>query len=104
MTSLYNLTNVHLFESPNPRTKRYGLDCSVYRASQILKTFPIEIRDSKLLKIFKHKIRYGISIRSPTFFFFLIVTFTLHLNVKNLQSPGNLYITWENKKWVKNLI
>ena len=27
------------------------------------------------------------------FFFFFIVTFTLHLNVKNLQSPGNLYIT-----------
>ena len=40
------------------------------------------------------------------FFFFFIVTFTLHLNVKKLQSPGNLnwYITWENKKCVKNLI
>ena len=37
-------------------------------------------------------------------FFFFIVTFALHLNVKNLQSPGSLYITWENKKWVKNLI
>ena len=37
-------------------------------------------------------------------FCFFMVTFTLHLNVKNLQSPGNLYITWENKKWVKNLI
>ena len=38
--------------------------------------------------------------------FFFIVTFTLHSNVKKLQSLGNLnwYITWENKKWVKNLI
>ena len=38
--------------------------------------------------------------------FFFIVTFTLHLNVKNLQSIGNLnwYISWENKKWIKNLI
>ena len=32
--------------------------------------------------------------------YFFIVTFKLHLNVKNLQSAGklNLYISWENKK------
>ena len=29
-------------------------------------------------------------IANQVFFFFLIVRFTLHLNVKNLQSPGNL--------------
>ena len=36
-------------------------------------------------------------------FCFFIVTFTLHLNVKNLQSPGNLnwYITWETKNELK---
>ena len=28
--------------------------------------------------------------RLESTFFFLIVTFTLHLNVKKLQSPGNL--------------
>ena len=35
--------------------------------------------------------------------FFLIATFTLHLNVKNVQSPGNLncYITWETKNRLK---
>ena len=38
--------------------------------------------------------------------FFFVLTFTPHLNVKHLQSPGNLniYITWKNKKWIKNLI
>ena len=38
-----------------PRIKHYGLDCIVCRVSQIWKTFPIEIRDSILLKMFKHK-------------------------------------------------
>ena len=39
-------------------------------------------------------------------YLFFIVTFTLHLNAKNLQLQGNLnwYITWENKKLIKNLI
>ena len=53
------------------------------------------------------QMRYKTNMIEQTFFFFFfIVTFTLHLNVKNLQSPGNLnwYITWENKKWIKNLI
>ena len=49
----YNLRKVQLFESQNPRTKRYGQDCIAYRASQIWQTFPIEIRDSISLKIFK---------------------------------------------------
>ena len=29
--NIYNLRNVHLFESLNPRTKRYGLDGNAYR-------------------------------------------------------------------------
>ena len=31
--NIYNLRNVHLFESQNSRTKRYGLNCIAYRAS-----------------------------------------------------------------------
>ena len=53
--NIYNLRNVGLFESRNPSTKRCGLDCIVYRVSQIWQVFPIEIRDSILLKIFKYK-------------------------------------------------
>ena len=41
----YNLRNVHLLESTNPRIKRYGLDCIAYRAGQFWQTFPIEPRD-----------------------------------------------------------
>ena len=33
--NIYNLKNVHLFGSQNPRRKRYGLDCIANRASQI---------------------------------------------------------------------
>ena len=51
----YNLRNVHLPENQKPKTKRYGLDCIAYSASQIWQIFPIEIRDSITLKIFNHK-------------------------------------------------
>ena len=39
------------------RTKWYGLDCVAYRTSQIWQTFPIEIKDSISLKIFKNQIK-----------------------------------------------
>ena len=29
----YNLRNFHIFESQNPRTKKFGLDSIAYRAS-----------------------------------------------------------------------
>ena len=31
----YNLRNFHIFESQNPRTKKFGLDSIAYRASQM---------------------------------------------------------------------
>ena len=31
----YNLRNFHIFEAENSRTKRFGLDCIAYRASQL---------------------------------------------------------------------
>ena len=49
--------NAHLFESQNPRTKRYGPDCIVYTASQICQTPPIGIRDSISVRTFNHKIK-----------------------------------------------
>ena len=30
----YNLRNFHILESQNPRTKKFGLDSTAYRASQ----------------------------------------------------------------------
>ena len=44
----YKLINFHAFESQNPRTNSYGLDCIAFRASQIWQTLAIEIRDSIL--------------------------------------------------------
>ena len=53
----YNLRNFHIFESENPRTKRFGLDCIAYRPSQLWKNVPVEIRNSNSLTVFKEKIR-----------------------------------------------
>ena len=39
-----NLRNFHIFESQNPRTKTFGLDSIAYRASQLWKNVPEEIR------------------------------------------------------------
>ena len=33
--STYNLRNVHIFESQNPRARKFGLDSIAYRASQL---------------------------------------------------------------------
>ena len=51
----YNLRNVHIFESQNLRTKKFGLDSIAYRASQLWKNVPEEIRNSTSLPIFKKK-------------------------------------------------
>ena len=52
----YNLKNFHTFESQNPRTKKFGLDSIAYRASQLWKNVPEEIRNSASLLIFKELI------------------------------------------------
>ena len=52
----YNLKNFHAFESQNPRTKKFGLDSVAYRASQLEKNVPEEIRNSASLLIFKESI------------------------------------------------
>ena len=53
----YNLRNFHILEFENPRTKRFGLDCIAYRASQLWKNVPVEIRNSNSLTVFKEKIK-----------------------------------------------
>ena len=62
----YNLTNAHLLESQSPRAKRCALNCIANRASQILQTFPIKIKDSFSLKIF-FGIAIPVHVASPTF-------------------------------------
>ena len=53
----YNLRNFHIFESQNPRTKKFGLDSIAYKASQLWKNVPEEIRNSTSLPMFKKKIK-----------------------------------------------
>ena len=53
----YNLRNFHIFESQNPRTKKFGLDSIAYRASQLWKNVPEEIRNSASLPMFMKKIK-----------------------------------------------
>ena len=53
----YNLWNFHTFESQNPRTKTFGLDSIEYRANQLWKYVPDEIRDSTSLPLFKKTIK-----------------------------------------------
>ena len=53
----YNLRNFHLFESQNPRTKKLSLDSIAYRASQLWKNVPEEIRNSSSLPMLKKKIK-----------------------------------------------
>ena len=52
-----NLRNFHAFESQNPKTKMFSLDSIAYRASQVWKNIPEEIRDSASLLIFKKSIK-----------------------------------------------
>ena len=52
----YNLRNFR-FESQNLRTKTFGLDSIAYRASQLWKNVPEEIRNSTSLPMLKKKIK-----------------------------------------------
>ena len=53
----YELKNFQTFESQNPRTKKVGLDSITYRASQLWKNVPEELRNSASLLIFKESIK-----------------------------------------------
>ena len=51
----YNLRNFYIFESQNPRTKKFALDSIACRASQLWKNVPEEIKNSTSLPMFKKK-------------------------------------------------
>lgn len=51
------------FESQKSRTKRYGIACIAYKASQIWQTVLMEIRDSISQKISIIKEKHGIAMR-----------------------------------------
>ena len=51
----YNLINFHIFKSQNPRTKKFGLNSFAYRASQLWKKVPEEIRNLTSLPILRRK-------------------------------------------------
>ena len=53
----YNLTNFHIFEPQNPRTKKSALGSIAYRARKLWKNVPEEIGNSISLPIFKKKIK-----------------------------------------------
>ena len=53
----YNLRNFYIFQSENPRAKKFGLDSIAYRASQLWENVPEEIRNSTSLPMFKKKIK-----------------------------------------------
>ena len=53
----YNPRSFHIFESQNPRKKKFGLDSIAYRASQLWKNVPEEIRNSTSLPMFNKEIK-----------------------------------------------
>ena len=48
----YNIRNICLFGSKNPRSVRFGVDAIAFRASQLWQKVPIAIKDSSR----KHKV------------------------------------------------
>ena len=53
----YNICNIHLFSSENPRSVCFGVDAIAFSASQLWQKVPIAMKDSSSLKIFKAKIK-----------------------------------------------
>ena len=53
----YNLRNFHIFQTENPRSLKYGLDAIPYRASQLWKQVPTDIREAASLTFFKNLIK-----------------------------------------------
>ena len=53
----YNLRNFHIFQTESPRSLKYGLDAIPYRASQLWKQVPTDIREAASLTLFKNRIK-----------------------------------------------
>ena len=55
--NMYNLRNFHIFQTKNPRSLKYRLDAIPYRASQLWKQVPIDIREAASRVFFKNRIK-----------------------------------------------
>ena len=53
----YNIRNICLFGSENPRSVRFGVDAIAFPASQLWQKVPIAIKGSSSLETFKAKIK-----------------------------------------------
>ena len=53
----YNICNICLFGSENPRSRHFGVDAIAICSSQLWQKVPIAIKDSSSLEIFKAKIK-----------------------------------------------
>ena len=53
----FNIRNICLFGSENPRPVRFGVDAIAFRASQLWQKVPIAIKGSSSIDIFKAKIK-----------------------------------------------
>ena len=55
--NMCNLRNFHIFQTENPCSLKYGLDAIPYRASQLWKQVPTDIREAASLTLFKNRIK-----------------------------------------------
>ena len=53
----YNIRNIRIFDSENPRSVRFGVDATAVCASQLWLKVPIAIKNSSSLEILKAKKR-----------------------------------------------
>ena len=53
----YPLQNIHIFQTENPRSLKYGLDAIPYRTRQHWQQVPIDIREAVSLTLFKNRIK-----------------------------------------------
>ena len=51
------ICNVRLFRSENPRSMRFGMDATAFRASQLWQKVPIAMKDSSSLILHEAKIK-----------------------------------------------
>ena len=55
--NIYNLRSFNIFQTNIPRSNRYGLNSIPYRANQLWKILPENIKSSQSLSCFKDKIK-----------------------------------------------
>ena len=55
--NVYNLRNLHIFESQKPKTKKTGLDSIASKARHLWKNVPEEVRNSIYFPVFKESMK-----------------------------------------------